>query len=49
LVQAITARPAAAAVNTWVSSVDSGIVEGIERGMAIASGGGTDTFGKRTT
>lgn len=33
------------APGTWVSYVDSGIVEGIERGIAIASGRGTDTFG----
>jgi hypothetical protein len=33
------------APDTWVSYVDAGILEGIERGIAIASGRGTDTFG----
>src|SRR5206468_2773877 len=33
------------APGTWVSYVDAGILEGIERGVAIASGRGTDTFG----
>ncbi|MBK1785888.1 hypothetical protein [Prauserella cavernicola] len=33
------------ASGTWVSYVDAGILEGIERGIAIASGRGTDTFG----
>ncbi|WP_205669388.1 hypothetical protein [Amycolatopsis suaedae] len=30
---------------TWVSYVDAGIVEGIERGIAIALGRGEETFG----
>ncbi|MEC3982339.1 hypothetical protein [Amycolatopsis sp. H20-H5] len=30
---------------TWVSYVDAGILEGMERGVALASGRGTDTFG----
>ncbi|PXY26809.1 hypothetical protein BAY59_19445 [Prauserella coralliicola] len=30
---------------TWVSYVDAGNLEGIERGIAIAAGRGTDTFG----
>lgn len=30
---------------SWVSYVDAGIVEGIERGIAIALGRSTDTFG----
>ncbi|WP_232376630.1 hypothetical protein [Amycolatopsis aidingensis] len=33
------------APGTWVSYVDAGIVEGIERGIAIALGRGEDTFG----
>lgn len=33
------------APDTWVSYVDAGIVEGIERGVAIASGRSTDTGG----
>lgn len=33
------------APGSWVSYVDAGIVEGIERGLAIALGRGTDTFG----
>ncbi|QWF82600.1 hypothetical protein [Amycolatopsis sp. CA-230715] len=32
------------APGSWVSHVDSGILEGIERGIAIAAGKGTDTF-----
>lgn len=32
---------------SWVSYVDAGIVEGIERGIAIALGHSTDTFGNR--
>ncbi|OXM61473.1 MULTISPECIES: hypothetical protein [Amycolatopsis] len=30
---------------TWVSYVDAGILEGIERGIALARGDSTDTFG----
>ncbi|RZS41193.1 hypothetical protein EV193_103513 [Herbihabitans rhizosphaerae] len=30
---------------SWVSYVDAGIIEGLERGLAIASGRGTDTGG----
>ncbi|PRX49282.1 hypothetical protein B0I33_103316 [Prauserella shujinwangii] len=33
------------APGTWVSYVDAGIIEGIERGIAIASGRGGGTFG----
>ncbi|KAA9162127.1 hypothetical protein FPZ12_012900 [Amycolatopsis acidicola] len=33
------------ATGSWVSYVDAGILEGIERGIAIASGRSTDTFG----
>jgi len=33
------------APHTWVSYVDAGIIEGIERGIAIAAGRGSDTFG----
>lgn len=33
------------APGTWVSYVDAGILEGIERGLAIALGRGDDTFG----
>jgi hypothetical protein len=33
------------APGSWVSYVDAGIVEGIERGVAIALGRGTDEFG----
>jgi hypothetical protein len=33
------------APGTWVSYVDSGIVEGIERGILIAAGHSSDTFG----
>lgn len=33
------------APGSWVSYVDAGIVEGIERGIAIASGRSTDDFG----
>ncbi|OZM73883.1 hypothetical protein CFN78_06175 [Amycolatopsis antarctica] len=33
------------APGTWVSHVDAGIIEGIERGIAIASGRDEDTFG----
>jgi hypothetical protein len=33
------------APDTWVSYVDAGIVEGIERGLAIALGRSTDDFG----
>lgn len=33
------------APDTWVSYVDAGIIEGIERGIAIAAGRDDDTFG----
>lgn len=33
------------APDSWVSYVDAGIVEGVERGVAIATGRGTDTGG----
>lgn len=33
------------APGTWVSYVDAGILEGIERGIALARGDSTDTFG----
>lgn len=33
------------APGSWVSYVDAGILEGIERGIAIASGRGSETFG----
>ncbi|NYI87095.1 hypothetical protein HNR02_000418 [Amycolatopsis endophytica] len=33
------------ASGTWVSYVDAGILEGIERGIALARGDSTDTFG----
>jgi len=33
------------ASGTWVSYVDAGILEGLERGIALARGDSTDTFG----
>jgi hypothetical protein len=33
------------APGSWISYLDAGILEGVERGFAIASGLSTDTFG----
>ena len=33
------------APGSWISYIDAGVLEGIERGFAIASGLSTDTFG----